>query len=256
MVSDVQTRRHFIQSCSVGHEYIESSVHILICSFFGKCSTVCSWLTPFWLFQFFGRSTLKTTTAYAKSSSSKECPSTSTVHQKKSRIVRVQGHMKSTERVTPNWCRICFNISVAFSVYDFNSDGYITKEEIAQLLKSCFTSKYSKVNTTHAESLATLASSFTSTLSGHERRRPRRRIERYGRPCPQADSTWWRHCCWWVMTSRDNCFRLQVADKDKDNRLSRADFKVAVMKNYLLTEILGKWMPNEDVSTFTEYTCT
>ena len=41
---------------------------------------------------------------------------------------------------------------------------------------------------------------------------------------------------------------LQVADKDKDNRLSRGDFVVAVMKNDLLTEILGKWMPNADVS--------
>ena len=40
---------------------------------------------------------------------------------------------------------------------------------------------------------------------------------------------------------------LQVADKDKDNRLSRGDFVVAVMKNDLLTEILGKWMPNADV---------
>ena len=35
--------------------------------------------------------------------------------------------------------------AVAFTVYDFNSDGYVTKEEIFASFKNCFDNQYNKV---------------------------------------------------------------------------------------------------------------
>ena len=111
-----------------------------------------------------------------------------------------------------------------FRVYDLNGDGYISREEMFQLLKHCLIKQPAEEDPDEG-----IKELVEITLKKMVRNNFIKQL---------------------VIIKNISLLTLKFQDVDHDSRLSLADFTASVFSEELLLEAFGKCLPDEELAKF------